>query len=144
MAARPCVVEVTPRPNYDEYLASDAWQRRRERYILTQDYACFRCHATRGKRLQLHHLTYARLGAELDSDLCWLCPVCHMFTHWRIDELAPIERLPVTAEQVEAIGAATKKARLRIVLRDIESRFPELPSNEAYAIAVAYVYGGAS
>lgn len=129
------------RPDYDAYIASDAWRCRRDLYILAHDYACFRCHATR--RLELHHLTYERLGAELDGDLCWLCASCHVQQHWRIGMLDPGEPLPITPEQREAITNHTRKARLRIVERCIVAQCPDLAPGEAYAKAVAHVYGAA-
>ncbi|GAA4895614.1 hypothetical protein GCM10023203_57440 [Actinomycetospora straminea] len=40
---------------------------------------CRNCGATR--RIHLHHLTYTRLGHELDRDLMWLCARCHLWPH---------------------------------------------------------------
>jgi phage terminase large subunit GpA-like protein len=62
-------------PEYEAVLESDAWhERRRERAARTNG-TCERCGA--GGILQLHHLTYERLGRERDSDLELLCPTCH-------------------------------------------------------------------
>lgn len=33
------------------------------------------------ERLQLHHMTYERVGAEELSDLMWLCKTCHAMVH---------------------------------------------------------------
>lgn len=41
-----------------------------------------RCeHCGEGGRMELHHLTYARLGAELPGDLVTLCDACHRSAH---------------------------------------------------------------
>ena len=32
-------------------------------------------------RLEVHHLSYARLGRELPDDLIVLCPACHAIAH---------------------------------------------------------------
>lgn len=44
----------------------------------------------RGGMMSLHHLTYARLGAELDEDMVTLCNACHRAAHG----LPPLGRRP--------------------------------------------------
>ena len=58
---------------YSSYLQSDEWQRKRTRVLQQRGAKCEVCGIKH--RLQVHHLTYERLGSELLSDLkvlCWL------------------------------------------------------------------------
>lgn len=96
---------------YAEYTESDAWARRRAAHTLDHIYICVRCYAY-DKRLQLHHRTYARLGAEVEGDLCWLCDDCHAVLH-DLGELDPLN-VPVIADGAYAsIEAATERASAR-------------------------------
>ena len=63
---------------YKEYLTSKHWERLRAK-LIKPDTVCSAC----GKRsiLQLHHLTYQRLGGEQDDDFAILCPECHKKAH---------------------------------------------------------------
>ena len=75
-------------PEYQRYLLSPTWRAFREEMLWARDFTCERC-GTRcppkkladGKRLEVHHLTYERLGFELPSDVQVLCSVCHSETH---------------------------------------------------------------
>lgn len=62
---------------YEEYLKTPHWQRMRKRAIERAGCRCQKCPSN--DRLDVHHLIYARLGAELFSDLEVLCHRCH----WR-------------------------------------------------------------
>jgi hypothetical protein len=65
--------------SYDEYLRSAHWKRLREAHRRwSGEPTCF-CGETDG--LQLHHLTYERLGEERMADLRWLCKSCHNMVH---------------------------------------------------------------
>ncbi len=63
-------------PEYIEYLKSDAWKLKRLSKIQSVGYKCQRCNAT-DKLLQVHHLTYDRLGHERMDDLKVVCLDCH-------------------------------------------------------------------
>lgn len=67
---------------YAEYLQTLHWRRTRNAALMRAGYACEDC----GKRtgLQVHHLTYARIGAERPEDLCVLCDPCHGDAHVRL------------------------------------------------------------
>jgi 5-methylcytosine-specific restriction endonuclease McrA len=67
---------------YPEYLASPAWQRTRRQALLRADFTCARCRAT--TRLQVHHVTYQRLGDEWPDDLEVLCAACHHAAHFAL------------------------------------------------------------
>jgi len=80
---------------YRAYLASDAWQGRRQVALQAADYHCARCGWTpfhegatcsveallRANGLHVHHTTYARFGHELPDDLEVLCESCHEKEH---------------------------------------------------------------
>lgn len=60
---------------YEEYLQSEKWQWVRHRILSKAGGLCERCRTATAT--QVHHLTYVRLGNELDSDLQALCEPCH-------------------------------------------------------------------
>lgn len=64
---------------YADYLRSPWWKARRKVALERAGYACERCNqeATPRHKLEVHHLSYARLGAELDADLETNCYWCH-------------------------------------------------------------------
>ena len=105
---------------YTAYLASDWWQARRKRAFYL---ACRRCQSPCcglsylrsltdqevaeqmgpvAYRLEVHHLTYARLGNEADDDLIVLCPECHATAHG-LDYVQPSQQ-PWTKSIGEALG----------------------------------------
>lgn len=65
-------------PKYSTYLKSKRWEEVR---TATKNYyqCCQSCGSD--KNLQVHHLTYERLGRELFEDLTLLCGKCHMLKH---------------------------------------------------------------
>jgi len=65
--------------HYIEYMASAAWERKRQRKLKDVGFICQDCGAKR--RLEVHHLTYARLGKERLKDLRALCHDCHKKRH---------------------------------------------------------------
>lgn len=69
---------------YQGYLQSGHWFKTRSRIILRAAGKCERCH-TANTRLEVHHLTYARRGHELDTDLVAICPTCHEDLHHGMD-----------------------------------------------------------
>lgn len=62
--------------SYDHYLRSDWWLLTRRRLARGR---CEVCGSP--QRLVLHHMTYANLGREGDSDVCTLCRRCHRDVH---------------------------------------------------------------
>jgi 5-methylcytosine-specific restriction endonuclease McrA len=61
--------------SYREYLKSEHWQEVRKEKLKEAGYKCQKCGAK--ESLDIHHLTYARLGHERMSDLQALCRSCH-------------------------------------------------------------------
>lgn len=79
-AAKKAVVIKTARQlEYLQYLLSPHWKATRARILALRNHTCERCGAI--KKLQVHHLTYVRRGAELDTDLQVLCDHCHRQEH---------------------------------------------------------------
>ena len=64
---------------YESYIHSASWRKRRQRALRLGHYRCALCGSTQS--LQVHHLTYAHLGNELDSELMVLCTSCHNKVH---------------------------------------------------------------
>lgn len=60
--------------NYNEYLQSDEWKRKRNERVL-YDGKCMIC--GRPFDLEVHHMTYNRLPNERYSDLITVCRNCH-------------------------------------------------------------------
>lgn len=64
---------------YQEYLKTPHWKERRARALDKAGNHCQQC--GKSARLEVHHLTYAHLFAELDEDLIVLCRGCHGRQH---------------------------------------------------------------
>ena len=63
----------------DVYLQSDHWRSVKSRF---EGVPCVCCGAT--EKIELHHVTYCRLGKERDEDLRPLCSECHEWVHEQI------------------------------------------------------------
>lgn len=68
------------RTAYAKYLQSQHWRKRRDYAIRQALWRCQRCGTK--SNLQVNHLSYDRLGDELDSDLEVLCKDCHSKYHF--------------------------------------------------------------
>lgn len=88
------------RPDYDEYMKSMAWFRRRDAYFREYRYEC---HCGEKRAIELHHKTYERLGAERDEDFVPLCGDCHKHVH----EQATLIFRSGKVSMAEAIAKAT-------------------------------------
>lgn len=64
---------------YVLYMRSWAWQMRKVHKLNAAGHRCENCSEPYG--LEVHHLTYARLGRERDDDLVVLCRRCHQNEH---------------------------------------------------------------
>lgn len=72
-------IRAVPPSHYLAYLNSPTWRTRRNRSLKLAGYQCAKCPARRD--LEVHHLTYERLGLERDADLEVLCVTCHRGDH---------------------------------------------------------------
>jgi hypothetical protein len=64
---------------YRDYLHTNHWQQIRLAALARAGYRCQLCNSS--NRLEVHHRTYARRGAEQDSDVIVLCERCHTRFH---------------------------------------------------------------
>ena len=70
---------------YNQYITSAAWEAKKEERKKVDGYRCVCCgrseeHTRRG--LQVHRITYERLGHEnVYTDLCTVCGSCHKKIH---------------------------------------------------------------
>ncbi|MFA4900889.1 MAG: hypothetical protein WC563_15330 [Brevundimonas sp.] len=64
---------------YNDYLASDVWAKRREAILKRDEGLCQGC--LRRPATQVHHLTYAHWKNELAFELLSLCKLCHEKVH---------------------------------------------------------------
>lgn len=62
--------------DYDSYINSDVWREKARRIRERDGYRCQICGAN-DTPLEVHHLTYDRLGEEQDDDLITVCHSCH-------------------------------------------------------------------
>lgn len=67
------------RDRYARYRQSDHWKEVSAAARARAKNKCQRCGST--KQIEVHHRTYARLGAELPEDLEVLCRDCHRKVH---------------------------------------------------------------
>lgn len=79
---RPEVIAKYRAMPYEEYLRTEWWQKIKKAALRRAGFCCQICGA-RDKPLQVHHLTYERLGTEADKDLQSLCRDCHKVSHNR-------------------------------------------------------------
>ena len=63
---------------YQDFLLSDIWVEKRD-YVIKLRGCCEECEST--KNLNVHHLTYERVGNEKGKDLKVLCRDCHDKVH---------------------------------------------------------------
>lgn len=66
-------------PYNPDYLSTYHWKTVRARAVERAQRRCMLCDG--GGLLNVHHRTYARLGAELDTDVIALCEPCHRKFH---------------------------------------------------------------
>lgn len=92
---------------YREYLHTKWWRTKRSTIL---DMALGRCEVcTLAKATQVHHVTYVRLGEELDEDLVAICGKCHRRVH-KSNSLYPTEYVVIL--KMRAVLANPDKSTL--------------------------------
>lgn len=69
---------------YQLYLQSEAWNQKKHQRMAIDNYTCQACgcRGTSRNPLEIHHLTYTRIGSEdLYTDLVTVCRSCHTTIH---------------------------------------------------------------
>lgn len=74
--------------DYQEYLLSDHWEKMRRRALYHDGYKCADCMTA--ETLQIHHLSYLRIGHERMTDLITVCESCHLARHPEVREIINI------------------------------------------------------
>lgn len=94
---------------YQDYLRSKEWDQRR-REALERRSKCWICSSD--ENLQVHHLTYERLGHEYLEQLETLCDTCHRGVHRLMRQHPELTYLIATYvfKRVEVRGESFKKA----------------------------------
>ena len=82
---------------YAEYLKSDQWASLREIILTRANHLCDMPGCLR-EPIEVHHLTYDRLGEEDWRDLAAVCELCHRVLH---DPSAPTEAPCICAHEYE-------------------------------------------
>lgn len=67
--------------DYNRYIKSEKWAKRKADYYSTHRRACAVADCSTSAILHLHHITYDRLGHEHDDDLIPLCEFHHALVH---------------------------------------------------------------
>lgn len=108
---------------YEKYLKIDCWDTRRKEYIRVHGTQCELCGAqeamTEGRfsPVQIHHLTYERLGCELDDDLVCACNRCHRTMHG-LDRSTPLTWIRQYIEVQVEFGIAKEKLGAILIALD--------------------------
>lgn len=98
---------------YNRYMDSPEWQKKREAVFKAQGKKCRRCGSERGV-LHVHHLTYARFGHEDLEDLQVLCEGCHGLIHPEMKQRKEKPKPTETQEFVDWFARSLRKGeRLR-------------------------------
>lgn len=69
---------------YKHYIASPEWEAKKQERMEIDGFRCVMCgrHISHCRTMQVHHITYARLGHEnAYTDLCTVCGSCHKKLH---------------------------------------------------------------
>lgn len=74
---------------YNLYLRSYAWMQRRKG-VIGRERVCQVCQSD--ERLEVHHVTYHRVGCETVKDLRLLCQRCHKNVEARGDKWLPLTK----------------------------------------------------
>lgn len=98
---------------YPLYLRTPEWKRTRLA-ALRRAGRCCSLDVSHTDGLEVHHRTYERLGAELESDVIVLCHACHQLHHRMYGPL-PLE-LPVSPPAAEQAEPVAKRSWLRRLL----------------------------
>lgn len=86
---------------YNKYLKSPQWKAKRELWFATYGKYCRACGTTFGP-IQLHHMTYERLGRESMRDLVALCTKCHREVETLYRRAGRSDRMMITLAFIKA------------------------------------------
>jgi hypothetical protein len=105
---------------YEDYLSSPHWASIRRRFLAS---SCCAPGCSSTRRLQLHHVSYARLGAEEAGDVRTLCEPCHRLLHRLAGSLDPAVALRNADELRVLRGGSCMVAVCRLMLSQPQREF---------------------
>jgi hypothetical protein len=88
-------------PSYEAYLASKLWYATKKRLGVGGKKPCPCC--KKPAFLELHHVSYQRLGAELSNDIIGVCNECHAAIHMELAIMYQGMRLESQVENTKNI-----------------------------------------
>lgn len=88
--------------DYTEYLRTRHWAKTK-REVAAQFNGVPDCVCGSDTSLNLHHLTYDRLGQELLRDLVFLCRTCHEIVHKMHRYSSDTSLLDITTQYIDTI-----------------------------------------
>jgi len=103
-----------PAVDYKSYLQSPEWERRRQAAFDYADHRCQVCYSN--IKIQAHHRTYERLGAERPSDLTVLCDDCHAKYHGKMSRRLRLQRQREMSGRDRLAAARSDKERAFVLL----------------------------
>ena len=109
---------------YQKYVKADCWQLRRDTFIRHFE-VCELC--GHNKSSQVHHLTYERLGQELETDLAAVCERCHRAMHGLVGG-TPLEWIRQFTESNLEFAEKYRTSyavKYRAILSAVEARAPK-------------------
>lgn len=106
---------------YAVYLNSPEWGRKRREALDRAGGKCERC--TETENLEVHHITYDRLGYERPQDLQVLCNPCHAAEHGRGAKNDRVIHWKETWKKANEIGMLEEQQQdaLHAVLDELEA-----------------------
>lgn len=105
---------LTPRrERYRQYLRSEHWHIFRETVLAKRGRLCQQCKIP-SISVDLHHLTYERLGEERESDVEVLCRPCHDIRHGKAKTSPAISGERLTRGQRSGVLATRAKRSPRV------------------------------
>lgn len=135
---------------YETYLLTAHWRSMRNRALRFAGFKCSKCQS--GRNLQVHHLSYARLGEEFDTDLEVLCRGCHLGLHVHevknglgvylklISEALNAEAFTSVADLIEAVKARCARAKIPYYDGQIHAAIALLDNDKRLGVAMPKKY----
>jgi len=111
--------------SYAEYNETPHWRSFRAQILGTNLPTCPACFAA--VAVNLHHLTYQRIGAELPTDVIGLCRRCHEATHQALDAFYPGKSLEFQAERTTQVIERATGTSWPVILARWEARSTTAP-----------------
>lgn len=100
-------------------ISSKAWNTLKEQILERDGHRCVQC--LNKENLQVHHLTYKRVGKEVLKDLVTLCKRCHDEVH-RLSKSQDFTKNTLEEDTNKIIASLIKKFQIPINLLEAKTR----------------------